>query len=102
VNIPLLTVVNNMLASLPEKTRVIVYKTLKWVAFAAVLGLLVVLNDTTLGFDVPANVEKIVTAVVAFFASMGLFGAGSLADANTPSSGEVVEDDDDFDGHADF
>lgn len=84
----LVALVNERLASFPEKTRVAIYKTLKWVAFVAVLALFVVLNDSALGFDVPANVEKIVAAVVAFFASMGLVGTGALADANTPSKSE--------------
>lgn len=80
----LVALVNERLASLPEKTRKAVYKTLKWVAFAAVVALVVVLNDTAIGFDTPATVEKVVASVVAFFASMGLIGTGALADANTP------------------
>ena len=90
-NIHLLAVVNEMLATFPEKTRVAIYKTLKWVAFVAVLALLVVLNDSTLGFDVPANVEKIVASVVAFFTGMGLIGTGALADANTPAKDKPTE-----------
>ena len=99
----LVAVVNSVLADVPLKYRSAVYKGIKYAGALAFVVLLVILNDSTLGFETPGNIEKIATAAVAFFASLGLAFGGSLADANKEKApGESLSydaagsDEDDF------
>lgn len=102
MNVKLLTVVNSLLADLPEGTRKAIYKGAKWVAALAFVAFLVVSNDTMFGLDIAENVEDILDRIVGFFLAAGLLTTGATADANVPVSGEVIEDDDSYDGHAEI